>query len=102
MPNEPDTRLRITHGASGEILVAGSVDLTGARALRRALAAAHGPRPLVVDLTEVQLLQSVAVAVLHDFADSGLHLRARAGTAVAAVIRITGLTRVAEVEFVEP
>jgi len=97
-----DTRMRISHGPAGEVLVAGSVDLTGAKALRRELdAAAAEHRPLVVDLTGVQLLQSVGVAVLHDLADHGLVLRARAGSAVASVIRITGLTHVASVEYVE-
>ncbi|HEX3612486.1 MAG TPA: STAS domain-containing protein [Sporichthyaceae bacterium] len=98
-----DTRLRIRHGPSGEVLVAGSVDLSGARALRRELtAAAARHRPLVVDLTAVQLLQSVGVAVLHDLADHGLVLRTRTGSAVASVIRITGLIHVASIEFVEP
>ena len=102
MPYEPsDTLLRITHGPGGDVLVTGSADLTGARALRRELtAAAVRHRPVVVDLTGVQLLQSVAVAVLHDFVEHGLVLRARAGSAVASVIRITGLTQLAEVELV--
>jgi anti-anti-sigma regulatory factor len=104
MPYDPaDTLLRITHGPAGEVIVAGSVDLSGARTLRRELAAAAiRHRPLVVDLTGVQLLQSVGVAVLHDFADHGLRLRVQAGTAVASVMRITGQINLAEVEFVEP
>jgi anti-anti-sigma factor len=90
----------ITLGADGEILVAGAVDLSTSRALRTALdnAAARGGEVLV-DLREVQLLQSPGVAALFDAAEHGLRLRVRAASAVASVIRICGLDRVATVEL---
>jgi anti-anti-sigma regulatory factor len=54
---------------------------------------------LVVDLRDVQLLQSPGVAALFDAAEHGLRLRVRSASAVASVIRICGLDRVAEVEL---
>ncbi|HEX3827522.1 MAG TPA: STAS domain-containing protein [Sporichthyaceae bacterium] len=89
----------IGHGPDGEILVVGPVDLSTSRALRTALeeAAAQGGEVLV-DLREVQLLQSPGVAALFDAAEYGLRLRVRSGSAVASVIRICGLDRVAAVE----
>ena len=90
----------ITQGTDGEILVAGPVDLSTSRALRAALdrAAAQGGE-VVVDLREVQLLQSPGVAALFDAAEHGLRLRVRTASAVASVIRICGLDRVADVEL---
>jgi anti-anti-sigma factor len=90
----------ITFGPDGEILVAGAVDLSTSRALRAALdkAAARGGEVLV-DLRDVQLLQSPGVAALFDAAEHGLRLRVRTASAVASVIRICGLDRVAAVEL---
>lgn len=100
-PNLPGTTrpAGITQGPDGEILVAGPVDLSTSRALRAAMEkAGAGEGNLVVDLREVQLLQSPGVAVLFDAAERGLRLKVRSASAVASVIRICGLDRVAEVE----
>jgi anti-anti-sigma factor len=98
-PGRPSRPAGISHGPDGEIRVAGPVDLSTSRALRSALeqAAAHGGE-ILVDLREVQLLQSPGVAALFDAAENGLRLRVRSGSAVASVIRICGLDRVAVVE----
>lgn len=90
----------ISSGPNGEIVVVGPVDLSTSRALRAAMerSVAAGGR-LVVDLRDVQLLQSPGVAALFDAAEHGLRLRVRSASAVASVIRICGLDRVAEVEL---
>jgi anti-anti-sigma factor len=101
-PGAPGGRpvVGISRGPDGEILVAGPVDLSTSRALRTALEqAAAGGGEVLVDLRAVQLLQSPGVAALFDAAEHGLRLRVRSGSAVASVIRICGLDRVAVVEL---
>lgn len=72
----------------------GPLDLTTADLLRRDLlgAARGGALPLTVDLTDVTLLASAAVQVLHDLAAPlRLRLDAAPGTPAAAVLELTGL-----------
>jgi anti-anti-sigma factor len=107
-PETPDAaapaapRLHITLTGSGEVVVAGEIDLATAPQLREELdkAAAHGASVLV-DLTAVKYLDSAGVSVLFDVAYKDLRLRVTDATAVATVIRISGLIHVAHVEFVD-
>lgn len=95
-------RLHVTLTDSGEVVVAGEIDLATAPQLRAELdqAAAHG-QSVRVDLTAVKYLDSAGVSVLFDVAYKDLHLRVTDATAVATVIRISGLIHVAKVEFVD-
>gem|GEM_PF-5233949 len=95
-------RLRISRGPGGEVLLAGEIDLVTARTLREVLEVAAGEGPtLVVDLTGVVHLQSAGVAVLYDFVHHDLHVRARANSAVAAVLRICKLTQITDVVLLD-
>jgi anti-anti-sigma factor len=98
----PGELLRVDKDTDGVLRVAGDIDLATAKILRTHLDSAAQDGPVVVDLTEVLLIQSAGVAVLYDAAPNGLRLRVRAGSAVATVMRITGLDRVATVEHLDP
>lgn len=81
------------------VWVAGDVDARAEAEFRRALIQAAGTRTL--DLTGVPYLDSDGVALLFEFAPVGLLLRVRDGTALAKVLDISGLARLATVR-IEP
>jgi anti-sigma B factor antagonist len=82
--------------AEDVLRVSGDVDRSTASEFRRALLATAAP---TVDLTEVRYLDSAGIGVLFELAPPGLRLRVRAGSAVARVLDISGLSRVATVNI---
>jgi anti-anti-sigma factor len=98
----PGEGLQVEHGPDGVLHLVGELDLATAGILRTHLAPAAREGPVVVDLTEVRILQSAGVEVLYQAAPTGLHLLVVPGSAVATVIRITGLDQVATVEHLQP
>jgi anti-anti-sigma factor len=96
-------RLRLRHDdpRPGTVVVAGEIDMANADELRRALEETVGAASsLIIDLCEVTYLDSAGVSVLFDQAHKDLRIRVAADSAVATVIRICGLTHVADVQFV--
>jgi anti-anti-sigma factor len=96
-------RLRLRHDDPhpGTVVVTGEIDMANADELRRALEETVGAAPsLIIDLCEVTYLDSAGVSVLFDQAHKDLRIRVAADSAVATVIRICGLTHVADVQFV--
>lgn len=94
-------RLRIDHGARGEVVLTGEIDEGTAHRLHAALQLAGAAGPiLVVDLYAVHHLQSAGISVFFQHARSNLRLRVRADSGVATVIRICGLSEIVPVDFV--
>lgn len=94
-------RLRVTRAEGGQIHLAGEIDQTGAGILREVLQSLPaGTSSLVLDLCEVDYLESAGLAVLFEQAAGGLSVRVRPGTAVAKVIGVCGLSELVAVEFV--
>jgi anti-anti-sigma factor len=91
-------RLQLRTGPAGEVIPVGQVDFDNARLLHCALANAPRDPALVVDLREVGYLDSAAVSVLFAHAHKPMRVLTRSGSAVARVLRICGLSRVAQVE----
>lgn len=82
----------------GKVTVRGSVDLVTAPRLREALAeAASAGGALCVDLNDVDYFDSAGIAVLYEFAGSGLELSVAPNSIVARVLQIGGLAEVATV-----
>jgi anti-anti-sigma factor len=80
------------------VQVRGDIDTSSEAEFRRALReAAAGTRTL--DLTGVAYLGSAGLAVLFEFAATGLRLRVQAGSALAKVMDISGLSRLATVRI---
>ena len=93
-----EPRLQLRTGPAGEVIPVGQVDLDNARLLHRALASAARDPALVVDLREVRYLDSAAVSVLFAHAHKPMRILTRSGSAVARVLQICGLSRVAQVD----
>lgn len=96
-------RMRMRHEDphTGTVVVAGEIDMANADELRRALEETVGAASsLTIDLCGVTYLDSAGVSVLFDQAHKDLRIRVAADSAVATVIRICGLTHVADVAFV--
>lgn len=87
-------------GPAGEVRPDGPIDLGNARLLHAALAAATADPMLQVDLRLVTYLDSAAVSVLFAHAHKPMRILARPGSAVANVLSICGLSRVARVDLV--
>ena len=86
----------------GRVLtLTGEIDLTNVEELRTALdLATRGVRPVTVDLTRVEYLDSSGLTSL--FAYTGDHeLRIVASSLLARVLRVSGLTQVASVTIVD-
>jgi anti-anti-sigma factor len=98
----PGEILRIEHDPDGVLRLVGDLDLATSDLLRTHLDAATADGgPVVVDLTGLLLIQSAGVAALYEVTPTGLRLRVSSGSAVAAVMRITGLDLVATLEYVD-
>jgi anti-anti-sigma factor len=93
-------RLELSIGPAGEVVPAGQVDIGNARLLHSALANAESDPMLQVDLRWVTYLDSAAVSVLFAHAHKPMRIVARSDSAVANVLQICGLSRVAQVELV--
>lgn len=82
----------------GQVTVRGAVDLASAPRLREVLAEAESTGgALRVDLRGVDYLDSAGIAVLYEFAGSGLELRVAPGSIVARALQIGGLAEAATV-----
>ncbi|HEX3827516.1 MAG TPA: STAS domain-containing protein [Sporichthyaceae bacterium] len=92
-------RIQVNIGPAGEVIPVGTLDIGNARLLHAALADAKADPALVVDLRRVRYLDSAAVTVLFAHAHKPLRILVRAGSAVAQVVEICGLSRVAQVEL---
>ena len=86
-------------GPGGEVIPVGTLDIGNSRLLHSALANAKADPALVVDLRRVRYLDSAAVTVLFAHAHKPLRILVQAGSAVARVVEICGLSRVAQVEL---
>jgi anti-anti-sigma factor len=95
----PGGQLQMCVGPAGEVVPVGLLDMGNARLLHRALANAQADPALVVDLRRVRYLDSAAVTVLFAHAHKPLRILAHAGSAVARVVEICGLSRVAQVDL---
>jgi anti-anti-sigma factor len=94
--SEPPS-LQLSRGPDGVLVVTGDIDWDGAPLLRRALESENAAAPQtiqVLDLRQVLYLDSAGLAVLWEHAHR-LHLLLTDGTAVATVVRITGLDQAA-------
>ena len=90
-------QLQVSVGPAGEVIPVGTLDIGNARLLHSALANAKADPALVVDLRRVRYLDSAAVTVLFAHAHKPLRILVQAGSAVARVVEICGLSRVARV-----
>jgi anti-sigma B factor antagonist len=91
-------RLQVGTGPDGEVVLAGEIDLYNAAQLRSAIRGTDQDRQAVtVDLSGVTYLDSAGLAVLFEQAHRQLRVLACAGSAVATLLRICGLSHVAEV-----
>jgi serine phosphatase RsbU (regulator of sigma subunit)/anti-sigma regulatory factor (Ser/Thr protein kinase) len=92
-----ETDVLADHGPDGRATIvsaSGPIDLVSADQLRRELLqlTRGGTRPILLDLSEVTLLASAGVQVLHELhAGSGLTLRAPAGSPAQHVLEIVRL-----------
>jgi anti-anti-sigma factor len=94
-----DARLQVSVGPGGEVIPVGLLDIGNARLLHCALADATADPALVVDLRRVRYLDSAAATVLFAHAHKPMRILAEAHSAVARVVDICGLSRVAQVEL---
>jgi anti-anti-sigma factor len=101
-PESGDERLRITVGSTGQMVLAGDLDTSTVPQLHEVLTAATTDpgAGLVLDLQQVGVLQSAAVAELFEQAEHRpLTVVVRTGSAVATVLRVCGLDALARIEL---
>ncbi|WP_430782724.1 STAS domain-containing protein [Actinoplanes sp. G11-F43] len=93
------TALTLTTGPGPVLAAAGEIDMSNAEtfatALASAVSAAAG-RPLTVDLTAVQYLDSAGLAALFTQAD---HIEVRTGPLLAPLLEISGLAELTTVRW---
>ena len=92
----PRTRLQADEGADGTLVLAfaGELDLAGLPGVERQVAEllTRAPRPVVMDLGELEFLDSSGIAVLVRVANHFGDVRTRAATPpVRRVIQVLGL-----------
>lgn len=101
-----DIEVRIEPGPDGseEVVITGEIDLATADRFREVLRdAAESHRPLVVNLTDLEYLDSAGVAVLFDQARRApLEVIVGPGCLVAPVITVARLAEVATVRLRDP
>ncbi|MGW0871229.1 STAS domain-containing protein [Streptomyces sp. NPDC002740] len=95
------TQLTLTHGrtsGSGTLLtVAGEIDMSNSGAFADAIDGVPGP--VVVDLTDVEYLDSAGLNVLFAHAD---RIELIAGPLLERVLTVSGLTRLVTVRLPRP
>jgi anti-anti-sigma factor len=101
MTSDIETRIETGPDGIDEVVITGEIDLATAEQFRKILReAAEKYRPLVVNLTDVQYLDSAGVAVLFDQARrSPLEVIVGPGCLVAPVITVARLAEVATVRL---
>lgn len=96
-----DVEMRVEPGPDGadEVVITGEIDLASAEQFKTLLSDAAGRySPLVVNLTDVEYLDSAGVAVLFDHARRGpLEIVIGPGCLVAPVLVVARLAEVATV-----
>jgi serine phosphatase RsbU (regulator of sigma subunit)/anti-sigma regulatory factor (Ser/Thr protein kinase)/anti-anti-sigma regulatory factor len=98
-PERADDRLRLTWISPAEVVAIGEIDLSTAPQFREVLKEADTAVALLVDLRQVDVLQSAGLVELFDRAAAGpLTLVVRPGSAIATVLDVTGIGDVARVE----
>lgn len=104
MTSEIETRVEPGPDGTDEVVVRGEIDLAAAGRFREILReAAARYRPLVVNLTDLEYLDSAGVAVLFDQARrSPLEVVVGPGCLVAPVIAVARLAEVATVRVRQP
>jgi anti-sigma B factor antagonist len=82
------------------LAVAGEVDAANVAELEAALRSPADGKRLVVDLSDLDYLDSAGVAALFDRADEGgLEIVARPGSVIASVLKVTRLGEVTTVRL---
>lgn len=104
MAGEIETRVETGPDGTDEVVITGEVDLATAGRFREILRqAAERYRPLIVNLTDLEYLDSAGVAVLFDHARrSPLEVIVGPGCLVAPVIAVARLAEVATVRVRPP
>jgi anti-anti-sigma factor len=98
MMTEPGLHVDVNADRSTTVRLSGEIGSDNLTAVRQAFDCAAGSAPVIVDLTEVQFLDSAGVGLLFEVAgDRGMELVLGPGCAVFSVIQVSGLDDVATI-----
>lgn len=92
--------LSVDVDSSGALVVHGDIDIAGRPTLERYVSRAHDGVPLVLDLRDVEFIDSSGLRTLlaaTRHGDTAVHLR-NVGTAVRRMLEITGTSSQFEIE----
>lgn len=99
MLKDPEIEVGVNADRTTTVRIAGEVSSTTHSALRRALEAAGGTGPLIVDLTRVTHLDSSGLHLLKEMAgERGLEVVMGPDSPVFSVVQVSGLCEDATVQ----
>ena len=101
MLTEPGFHVDTNADRTTTVRLSGEIRAENIPAVRGAFESAGGSGPLIVDVTDVDFLDSAAVALLFDVgSERGLELILGPGCAVFSVLQVSGLDQVATLRSV--